>query len=283
MIASAIIQYLVKVSTNELLPMIGFFRKIRKQLADDNKPLKYMRYAVGEIFLVVIGILIALSINNWNEKQKAKIVEDNFFENVLLDLAKDEEKLDYYRKFHSKRIEYLDTLLTYVRNPNRTMGIKKFEMYKEPLYYTVDPTNYSTTFESAKAMGAFNIFKEKEFIKDLSQYYGDFVLIENSFSSILRFVENQFEPLMNALPYGQMTEETGNLVINEGDVQEFYDKVASIKDHRDITADYEKILRTPIMENYLIGDMGRTFNAIGKITARQAMLKRLKEKIKQYD
>ncbi|MFC2148492.1 hypothetical protein ACFLR9_07990 [Bacteroidota bacterium] len=46
--------------------MINFFRKIRKQLSNDNKPLKYMRYAFGEIVLVVIGILIALQINNWN-------------------------------------------------------------------------------------------------------------------------------------------------------------------------------------------------------------------------
>ena len=50
--------------------MINFFRKIRKKLADDNKPLKYLRYAIGEIFLVVIGILIALQINNWNETKK---------------------------------------------------------------------------------------------------------------------------------------------------------------------------------------------------------------------
>ena len=53
--------------------MIPFFRKIRKQFADDNKPLKYMRYAIGEIILVVIGILIALSINNWNENQIRRI------------------------------------------------------------------------------------------------------------------------------------------------------------------------------------------------------------------
>ena len=52
--------------------MIPLFRKIRKKLADDNKPVKYMRYAIGEIVLVVIGILIALSINNWNEERKAK-------------------------------------------------------------------------------------------------------------------------------------------------------------------------------------------------------------------
>ncbi len=50
--------------------MINFFRKIRKRLADDNKPLKYLRYAIGEIVLVVIGILIALQINNWNEGLK---------------------------------------------------------------------------------------------------------------------------------------------------------------------------------------------------------------------
>jgi hypothetical protein len=49
--------------------MIPFFRKLRKKLADDNKPLKYMRYALGEIVLVVIGILIALQVNNWNEKR----------------------------------------------------------------------------------------------------------------------------------------------------------------------------------------------------------------------
>ena len=49
--------------------MINFFRKIRKKMADDNKPLKYMRYAVGEIILVVIGILIALQINTWNENR----------------------------------------------------------------------------------------------------------------------------------------------------------------------------------------------------------------------
>ena len=46
--------------------MIPVFRKIRKKMADDNKPFHYARYAVGEIALVVIGILIDLQINNWN-------------------------------------------------------------------------------------------------------------------------------------------------------------------------------------------------------------------------
>ena len=53
--------------------MIPFFRRIRKKMADDNKPLKYFRYAIGEIVLVVIGILIAVQINNWNENRKDSI------------------------------------------------------------------------------------------------------------------------------------------------------------------------------------------------------------------
>jgi hypothetical protein len=52
--------------------MIKFFRKIRQQLLIENKFSKYLLYAIGEIVLVVIGILIALSINNWNEKRKLK-------------------------------------------------------------------------------------------------------------------------------------------------------------------------------------------------------------------
>ena len=50
--------------------MIKFFRRIRQQLLTENKISKYFLYAIGEIVLVVIGILIALQINNWNETKK---------------------------------------------------------------------------------------------------------------------------------------------------------------------------------------------------------------------
>ncbi|MCJ7467189.1 MAG: DUF6090 family protein [Maribacter sp.] len=262
--------------------MIKFFKNIRKKLLDQGRTGNYFKYAIGEIVLVVIGILIALQINNWNDEQKAKRIEENFFENVLVDLKKDQEKLNYYIKFHIKRIEYLDTLLTYIRNPNRTMGIDKFGEYVEPLFYSVNPTNNVTTFDSAKSMGEFNNFKEKELLKDLSRYYADFVLIENAFSSITRFVESRFEPLMYNLPEGYMNDSTGSLVINEEDVKAFYKKVASIKDNRNITYDYEMILRTPMLENYVIGDMGRTYNAIGKIRSRQTMLTQLQERIAHH-
>ena len=61
--------------------MIKFFRKIRQNLLAENRFSKYLIYATGEIILVVIGILIALSINNWNElKNDLKIERINFDE-----------------------------------------------------------------------------------------------------------------------------------------------------------------------------------------------------------
>ena len=62
--------------------MIKFFRKIRYNLMEKNKTGKYLKYAIGEIVLVVIGILIALSINNWNESRKEIKLRANYL-NVL--------------------------------------------------------------------------------------------------------------------------------------------------------------------------------------------------------
>ena len=69
--------------------MIKFFRKIRYDLMEKNKTGKYLKYAIGEIILVVIGILIALSLNNWNENRKNKIYEKDLLENMLGNLKLD--------------------------------------------------------------------------------------------------------------------------------------------------------------------------------------------------
>ncbi|OMP30387.1 DUF6090 family protein [Mangrovimonas sp. DI 80] len=66
--------------------MMHLFSKIRYQLAAENKASKYMRYAIGEIVLVVIGILIALQINNWNENRKLQIEEQQILSSLLEDL-----------------------------------------------------------------------------------------------------------------------------------------------------------------------------------------------------
>jgi hypothetical protein len=63
--------------------MFKFFRQIRYNLLKDRKTGKYLKYAIGEIVLVVIGILIALSINNWNEDRKERISEQKIINRLI--------------------------------------------------------------------------------------------------------------------------------------------------------------------------------------------------------
>ena len=73
--------------------MIKFFRTIRKKLISKGKTSKYFKYAIGEIILVVIGILIALQINNCNEKQQAINEIESNFQNLIEDLESNKVQL----------------------------------------------------------------------------------------------------------------------------------------------------------------------------------------------
>lgn len=74
--------------------MIKFFRQIRQNLIMENKTSKYLKYAIGEIILVVIGILIALSINNWNEGRKEVVKEKQLLNNLQGEFEDNLQDLD---------------------------------------------------------------------------------------------------------------------------------------------------------------------------------------------
>lgn len=73
--------------------MIEIFRSIRKRLLMENKTSKYFKYAIGEVVLVVIGILIALQINNWNQGRKERHQEVKLYNNLMESLSADSTDL----------------------------------------------------------------------------------------------------------------------------------------------------------------------------------------------
>lgn len=85
--------------------MIKYFRRIRQNLVMKNQTGKYLKYAIGEILLVVVGILIALSINNWNDARKDRIAEKELYRTLIKSLESDLEDV------HTKSM-ILDTALT---------------------------------------------------------------------------------------------------------------------------------------------------------------------------
>lgn len=79
--------------------MIKFFRGIRKKIISENKSIiwntNYFKYALGEILLVVVGILIALQINNWNESRKIRAQESKILSSIHSDLQSCKKELDF--------------------------------------------------------------------------------------------------------------------------------------------------------------------------------------------
>jgi len=84
--------------------MLRFFRHIRQRLLNENRVVKYLLYAIGEILLVVIGILIALQVDNWNQKRQEVDRIKAQLENVVQDLKADRRALQRLHSFHAYRV-----------------------------------------------------------------------------------------------------------------------------------------------------------------------------------
>ena len=93
--------------------MIKFFRHIRKSLLMENKTGKYFKYAIGEIILVVIGILIALQINNWNEKEKDITKEQQILLSLREEFKQNIAELNFDHKINQSCINTLVMLLNF--------------------------------------------------------------------------------------------------------------------------------------------------------------------------
>jgi len=131
--------------------MIKFFRKIRYNLMEQNKTGKYLKYAIGEIALVVIGILIALSINNWNEGNKRTAQEVKILKEIIseLETAVDDiesDLKDHHRNLNSSKI--VRDVILYKKKQNDTLNIH--------FLYAIDDETFTTkesAFESLQSMG----------------------------------------------------------------------------------------------------------------------------------
>ena len=95
--------------------MIKFFGRIRQQLLTENKFRKYLKYAIGEILLVVIGILIALQINNWNETRKMDIKEAIYLRDLKTDLEQSQTSLKRVIQKTDGVAKTIDTLVDLIK------------------------------------------------------------------------------------------------------------------------------------------------------------------------
>ena len=120
--------------------MIKFFRSIRKTLLNEGRTSKYFKYAIGEIILVVIGILIALQINNWNESRKEHAQETVLLEQLLSDFNSNLNQLDQKISMRKDFVNSATQLFGYIDNPSlATKDSVDSYIGKTMPYATFDP------------------------------------------------------------------------------------------------------------------------------------------------
>jgi hypothetical protein len=147
--------------------MIKFFRRIRQSLLSENKFSKYLFYAIGEIVLVVIGILIALQVNNWNEKRKTNLKFTNTIEQVYNALESD---YNYFSRaqFHlNYQMRLIDSLINYPQKVNKQL-LPFYMFYSE--IKSSDRFNTEVNFYLNNFEFDTNNLEESNLIKNISSY-----------------------------------------------------------------------------------------------------------------
>ncbi len=171
--------------------MIKFFRKIRQRLLTENKFNKYLIYAIGEVILVVIGILIALQINNWNEQNKTDKVENVFLKRLLVDLKKDKA---YLENIHSRRESQIRAAKAIIDFSIET----KLDsiIYQLPNMLTIsswqETTSNQNTFLELISSGNLNIIKSDS-IKD------ELLRLDRSYKALINDDKTNKEPYVSNL------------------------------------------------------------------------------------
>ena len=148
--------------------MIKFFRKIRQKMLTENKFSKYLLYAIGEIVLVVIGILIALSINNWNDRNNAKKIELLSLNELKNNLKSDIIDLENNIKTDSLMIISFDVIIN-----NLTKTQKYNDSLAKHFGKLAGFTNFlnnSSAYESLKSNGLNKIINDTLRFKVINYY-----------------------------------------------------------------------------------------------------------------
>ena len=145
--------------------MIKFFRKIRQNLLSEGKTGKYLKYAIGEIALVVIGILIALQLNTWKEEINAKEELNTSMNLMLDDLSQD-------IAFYNKQIEKIGNRILLLSNFTQgNYSEIDIEIIPNTVSFNIPNKIYGKTYISLKEDRQFNMIKNLELRRKITSYY----------------------------------------------------------------------------------------------------------------
>ena len=173
--------------------MIKFFRQIRQTLIMENKTSKYLKYAIGEIVLVVIGILIALQVNNWNTLQNEKKKEQVYLKKLMSNLKDDIALLNEIIQSDSLMFKSLNKISNdiLIVDDVKKLDFSGNSRFKVHLFYP-----NKTTFDNLVSSGQIDLIRNDSIIDKLLLYYRSITIIgegtDTSLKNYSRDIEHFF-------------------------------------------------------------------------------------------
>lgn len=152
--------------------MLSFFRKIRRELIANSQFFKYLKYAAGEILLVVIGILIALQINEWNDYRVKRKLEAEFLKEIKENLLKDTAQIGEVLRFNLKKEDLIKkTMHRFEKAETDAFDLSAFgsDMSVLGTYDNFHPNR--TAFDNLLDTESIGLISNKDLRTLISKYY----------------------------------------------------------------------------------------------------------------
>ncbi len=150
--------------------MLGFLRRIRRSLIEEGHLRKYLYYAIGEILLVSIGILLALQVNNWNEKRIERALEAQYVEWLIQDLVADSLTMASTISVGKLKEESIEKVIQALRDP---VAVRQSPGHALPmLAFTYSrPALQMTTFQELLSAGNLRLIQKEDIRIKISDHY----------------------------------------------------------------------------------------------------------------
>lgn len=192
--------------------MIKFFRRFRQQLLLENKFSKYLLYAIGEIILVVIGILIALQINNWNNNRIDNISETNYIKNIERDLNNQIKAIDTQINFEAEVADYCKIALKPYTETNKLKIDSTFAVALGTIASRRTFLNPNPAYIELISSGNIELLKNEKFKDQLINYYEELERIEKVIDgNNSLYTDQEFIPTIHKLGVIDASKEWENI------------------------------------------------------------------------
>lgn len=222
--------------------MIKFFRTIRQDLTIESKVSKYILYALGEIFLVMIGILLAVNINNWNTQRQERSKEQVLLKSIKNDFERNISELsnilDYNDNTYYAALALLDLISS---EPNQFSQANIDSLVGSLILFKIyDP--YTGAIDEAISTGSLNLIKDQGLKSQLSGWTAE---LDDSYDDV-KFMINFYENRL--LPYLIQ-----NFALRNTPIPDYVQKSTGLKAYSKskIEIDYRKVMQSLEFENLL--------------------------------